>query len=43
MVEEHAAALDYQVKRQAQRVESLLDAIGEVKTAVGRNGGAGRD
>lgn len=42
-VEEHAAALDYQVKRQAQRVESLLDAIGEVKTAVGRNGGAGRD
>ena len=32
---DNAANLDYQVKRHAQRVDSLLDAIGEVRKGVG--------
>ncbi|MBI3369902.1 MAG: GNAT family N-acetyltransferase [Burkholderiales bacterium] len=37
-VEEGAAALDYQFKRQAQIVDALIDAIAEVKTGIGRSG-----
>ena len=34
-VERHAAAIDYQFKHQAQVVDDLLDAIGEVKANLG--------
>lgn len=32
----HAAAIDYQFKQQAQVVDELLDAIGEVKANIGK-------
>ena len=32
----HAAAIDYQIKQQAHVVDELLDAIGEVKTHIGK-------
>ena len=35
-VERHAAAIDYQFKQQAQVVDELLDAIGEVKANIGK-------
>lgn len=43
LVGEGAAALDYRLKQQARLVDSLLDAIGEVRSAVGRTRGAARD
>ncbi len=35
-----AARIDYRVKQQAQRVDALLDAIGAVKTMLGKSGPA---
>ena len=35
-VERHAAAIDFQFKQQAQVVDELLDAIGEVKANIGK-------
>ncbi len=35
-VGEGAAALDYQIKQQARLVDSLIDAIGEVKSGIGQ-------
>lgn len=42
-VGEGAAAIDYQLKRQVQRVGTLIDAIGEVKSGVGGTGTMARD
>ena len=41
-VGESAAALDYQLKQQARRVDAFMDALAEVRAGVGRNG-AGTD
>jgi RimJ/RimL family protein N-acetyltransferase len=41
-VGEGAAALDYQLKQQARRVDAFMDALAEVRAGVGRNG-AGTD
>lgn len=38
LVEEGAAALDYQFKRQAQIVDALIDVVAEIKTGIGRSG-----
>jgi GNAT superfamily N-acetyltransferase len=42
-VGEGAAAIDYQLKRQARRVGSLIEVIGEVKSGVGSTGTTARD
>ena len=39
-VGEGAAALDYQFKQQARRVDAFMDALAEVRAGVGRNGPA---
>jgi RimJ/RimL family protein N-acetyltransferase len=39
-VGESAAALDYQLKQQARRVDAFMDALAEVRAGVGRNGAA---
>lgn len=39
-VGEGAAALDYQLKQQARRVDAFMDALAEVRAGVGRNGPA---
>ena len=43
LVGEGAAALDYGFKQQARLVDTLLDAIGEVKAGVGKTGQTGMD
>jgi len=43
LVGEGAAALDYGFKQQALLVDTLLEAIGEVKTGVGKTGRTGTD
>jgi RimJ/RimL family protein N-acetyltransferase len=40
LVGEGAAALDYQIKQQARRVDAFMDALAEVRAGVGRNGAA---
>jgi RimJ/RimL family protein N-acetyltransferase len=39
-VGEGAAALDYQLKQQARRVDAFMDALAEVRAGVGRSGAA---
>ena len=38
-----AAELDYRIKQQARLVDTLVDAIGEVKTGVGKTGHTAKD
>ena len=40
LVETHAAEVDYQFKRQAMRLEQLIDAVGEMRAQIGRTVGA---
>lgn len=40
IVGEGAAALDYQLKQQARRVDAFMDALAEVRAGVGRSGAA---
>jgi RimJ/RimL family protein N-acetyltransferase len=42
LVGEGAAALDYQFKQQARMVDAVIDAIGEVRTGIGKSGGPGK-
>jgi hypothetical protein len=41
VLDHHAAELDYNFKRGARRVDSLLSLISEVRDGVGRSGGMG--
>lgn len=39
LVGEGAAALDYQLKQQARMIDAFIDAVGEVRTGIGRTDG----
>ena len=43
VIEEHAAEMNYQLKVHAKRLDALLDAVAEVKAAIGSKLGAGSE
>jgi hypothetical protein len=44
VIEEHAAEMNYRLKVHARRFDALLDAVAEVKAAIGTaKSGAGRE